>query len=94
MKRRPWRAMLSVRCSHAEYAPTLALSPPCSCAALHRTPPTQCPAGTACHPDNYQQFATVGAIGKRKYGDFNAMMSKGGSMDSEQPRVASRRDMI
>lgn len=30
----------------------------------------------------YQQFAQMGAVGKRTYGDFNAMMSKGGSMEN------------
>ena len=36
--------------------------------------------GTACSADSYQQYAQMGAEGKRKYGDFNAAMSKGGSM--------------
>jgi hypothetical protein len=30
----------------------------------------------------YQQFAQMGPMGKRTYGDFNAMMSKGGNMDN------------
>ena len=34
----------------------------------------------ACSADSYQQYAQMGAEGKRKYGDFNAAMSKGGSM--------------
>ena len=37
---------------------------------------------TACSAESYQQYATMGAVGKRKYGDFNAMMSKGGSMEN------------
>ena len=36
--------------------------------------------GTACSGNSYQQYAQMGAEGKRKYGDFNAAMSKGGSM--------------